>query len=139
MVPTMSATIADRLATFLLKITDGANLNSLRDNIRCLVTGVEMITKIFIRTFPSAEECELFESILQTKWPELLKGTSGVKFQAFRNAQAPHISTVVWEFPDEATQAAIEQLILDNISRFTKTLSPKTLTFSGARIMYLET
>ena len=139
MVPTMSATIADRLPTFLLKITDSANLNSLRDNIRCLVTGVEMITKIFIRTFPSAEECELFESILQTKWPELLKGTSGVKFQAFRNAQAPHISTVVWEFPDEATQAAIEQLILDNISRFTKTLSPKTLTFSGARIMYLET
>ena len=135
----MSATIADRLPTFLLKITDSANLNSLRDNIRCLVTGVEMITKIFIRTFPSAEECELFESILQTKWPELLKGTSGVKFQAFRNAQAPHISTVVWEFPDEATQAAIEQLILDNISRFTKTLSPKTLTFSGARIMYLET
>ena len=139
MVPTMSATIADRLAIFLLKITDSASLNSLRDNIRRLVTGVEMITKIFIRTFPSAEECELFESILQTKWPELLKGTSGVKFQAFRNAQAPHISTVVWEFPDEATQAAIEQLILDNISRFTKTLSPKTLTFSGARIMYLET
>ena len=137
--PTMSATIADRLAIFLLKITDSASLNSLRDNIRRLVTGVEMITKIFIRTFPSAEECELFESILQTKWPELLKGTSGVKFQAFRNAQAPHISTVVWEFPDEATQAAIEQLILDNISRFTKTLSPKTLTFSGARIMYLET
>ena len=139
MVPTMNATIADRLAIFLLKITDSASLNSLRDNIRRLVTGVEMITKIFIRTFPSAEECELFESILQTKWPELLKGTSGVKFQAFRNAQAPHISTVVWEFPDEATQAAIEQLILDNISRFTKTLSPKTLTFSGARIMYLET
>ena len=139
MVPTTSATIADCLATFLLKITDSADLNSLRDKLRCLVTGVEMITKIFIRTFPSAEECELFESILQTKWPELLKGTSGVKFQAFRNAQAPHISTVVWEFPDEATQAAIEQLILDNISRFTKTLSPKTLTFSGARIMYLET
>ncbi|MCH1483039.1 MAG: hypothetical protein L7W95_04155 [Alphaproteobacteria bacterium] len=68
----------------------------------------------------------------------MLKDTSGVKFQAFRNAQAPHISTVVWEFPDEATQATIEQLIVDNISRFTKTLSPKTLTFSGARIMYLE-
>ena len=138
MVPTISATIAERLATFLLKITDSANLNSLCVNIFGLLTGVEMITKIFIRTFPSAEECELFESILQTKWPELLKDTSGVKFQAIRNAQAPHISTVVWEFPDEATQATIEQLIVDNISRFTKTLSPKTLTFSGARIMYLE-
>tara|TARA_B100000963_G_scaffold157539_1_gene137089 strand:+ start:260 stop:556 length:297 start_codon:yes stop_codon:yes gene_type:complete len=98
-----------------------------------------MITKIFIRTFPSAEECELFESILQTKWPELLKDTSNIKFQAFRNAQAPHISTVIWEFPDEATQASIEKLIQDHIARFTKTLSPKTLTFSGTRVMHLET
>ena len=98
-----------------------------------------MITKIFIRTFPSAEECELFESILQTRWPELLKDTSNVKFQAFRNAQAPHISTVIWEFPDEATQATIEKLIQDHIARFTKTLSPKTLTFSGTRVMHLET
>ena len=98
-----------------------------------------MFTKIFIRTFPSAEECELFESILQTKWPDLLKDSQGVTFQAFRNAQAPHISTVVWEFPDEATQHQIETLIADNITRFTKTLSPKTLTFSGKRIMYLKT
>ena len=98
-----------------------------------------MITKIFIRTFPSAEECELFESILQTKWPELLKDTSNVKFQAFRNAQAPHISTVIREFPDAATQATIEKLIQDHIARFTKTLSPKTLTFSGTRVMHLET
>ena len=98
-----------------------------------------MFTKIFIRTFPSAEECELFESILQTKWPDLLKDASGVTFQAFRNTQAPHISTVIWEFPDEQTQHAIEQLIEENIVRFTKTLSPKTLTFSGKRIMYLKT
>ncbi len=100
---------------------------------------VIMITKIFIRTFPSAEECELFESILQTKWPSLLAGTSGIKFQAFRNAQAPHISTVVWEFPDETTQKQIEALIEEHISRFTKTLSPKTLTFSGKQIMHLQT
>lgn len=98
-----------------------------------------MFTKIFIRTFPSAEECELFESILQTKWPDLLKGSKDITFQAFRNAQAPHISTVIWEFPDEATQHAIEKLIEENIARFTKTLSPKTLTFSGKRMMYLKT
>ncbi len=98
-----------------------------------------MFTNILNRTFPSAEECELFESILQTKWPDLLGETEGVTFQAFRNDQAPHISTVVWEFPDEATQARIEELIQDNIVRFTKTLSPKTLTFSGKRIMYLKT
>jgi len=98
-----------------------------------------MFTKIFIRTFPSAEECELFESILQTKWPDLLKDAKGVTFQAFRNAQAPHISTVIWQFPDEATQHQIEMLIEENITRFTKTLSPKTLTFSGKRIMHLKT
>ena len=98
-----------------------------------------MFTKIFIRTFPSAEECELFESILQTKWPDLLKDETGVTFQAFRNAQAPHISTVIWGFPDEATQRKIEQMIEDNIVRFTKTLSPKTLTFSGKRVMNLKT
>ena len=98
-----------------------------------------MFTKIFTRTFPSAEECELFESILQTKWPDLLQDMTGVTFQAFRNAQAPHISTVIWEFPDEATQQKIEMMIEENIVRFTKTLSPKTLTFSGKRIMYLKT
>ena len=46
---------------------------------------------------------------------------------------------MVWEFPDEQTQHSIEQLIEENIVRFTKTLSPKTLTFSGKRVMYLKT
>jgi hypothetical protein len=46
---------------------------------------------------------------------------------------------VIWEFPDEATQRKIEQMIEDNIVRFTKTLSPKTLTFSGKRVMNLKT
>ena len=55
-----------------------------------------MFMKIFIRTFPSAEECELFESILQTKWPDLLKQAPGVRFRALSNKQAPHVSIVVW-------------------------------------------
>ena len=58
-----------------------------------------MYTKIFIRTFPSTEECELFESILQTRWPDLIGKASGVRFTAWRNPQTPHISTVIWEFP----------------------------------------
>mgnify|MGYP000571934209 CR=1 FL=1 len=37
-----------------------------------------MYTKIFIRTFPSTEECELFESILQTRWPDLIRKASGI-------------------------------------------------------------
>ena len=96
-----------------------------------------MYTKIFIRTFPSTEECELFESILQTRWPDLIKKASGVRFSAWRNPQTPHISTVIWEFPDEQAQRTIEKLIDEHISKFTKTLSPKTITFSGERKMEL--
>ena len=90
-----------------------------------------MFMKIFIRTFPSAEECELFESILQTKWPDLLKQAPGVRFRALSNKQAPHVSIVVWEFPDEKSQRLVEKMIDDNISRFAKTLAPKTMTVSG--------
>ena len=94
-----------------------------------------MIIKVFIRTFPSAEECELFESILQTKWPGLLENIPNVRFRAIKNEQTPHVSTVIWEFPDEATQKTIEQLIGENISRFTQTLSPKTMSVTGKTIM----
>jgi|TARA_Y100000813_G_C23990831_1_gene271126 hypothetical protein len=90
-----------------------------------------MFTKIFIRTFPSTEECELFESILQTRWPALIDRAEGVRFTAWRNPQTPHISTVIWEFPSESAQKTIEKLIEEHISKFTKTLSPKTITFSG--------
>ena len=37
-----------------------------------------MYTKIFIRTFPSDEECELFESLLKTRWLTLLEGIKDV-------------------------------------------------------------
>ena len=83
-----------------------------------------MYTKIFIRTFPSTEECELFESILQTRWPELIGKAAGVRFTAWRNPQTPHISTVIWEFPDEQAQRTIEKLIDQHISKFTKMQFP---------------
>jgi hypothetical protein len=97
-----------------------------------------MHCKIFIRTFPSTEECDLFESILQTRWPDLIKIVPGVTFNAYRNKKSPNISTVIWEFPNVEAQAKIEQMIDDNIHRFTKTLSPKTLSFSGDRTIHLE-
>jgi hypothetical protein len=97
-----------------------------------------MHCKIFIRTFPSTEECDLFESILQTRWPDLIKTVPGVTFNAYRNKKSPNISTVIWEFPNVEAQAKIEQMIDDNIHRFTKTLSPKTLSFSGDRTIHLE-
>ena len=90
--------------TFLLKATDNAKLKSSYVIVVSPSLGNLNDHKNLHPDIPSAEECELFESILQTKWPELLKDTSNVKFQAFRNAQAPHISTVIWEFPDAATR-----------------------------------
>ena len=44
-----------------------------------------MIIKIFVRTFTSQEDCELFESILETKWPNLLQTIKGVRFRAIKN------------------------------------------------------
>ena len=98
-----------------------------------------MYCKILIRTFPSTEECDLFESILQTKWPELIKTVPGVNFDAYRKKHSPNISTVVWQFPDsEAPPKKIERLIEENIQRFTATLSPKTMSFSGERTLHLN-
>lgn len=45
--------------------------------------------------------------------------------------QAPHVSIVVWEPPDENSQRLIEKMIDENISRFAKRLAPKTMTVSG--------
>ena len=59
-----------------------------------------MLIKIFVRTFPSAEDCELFESILETRWPNLLQEVKGVRFRALKNPQTPNVSVVLWEFPD---------------------------------------
>ena len=97
-----------------------------------------MHCKIFIRTFPSTEECDLFESILQTKWPELIKTVPGVNFDSYRNKHSPNISTVVWQFPNSEAQKKIERLIEENIQRFTATLSPKTMSFSGERTLHLS-
>ena len=97
-----------------------------------------MLCKIFIRTFPSTEECELFESTLQTRWSVLIKDVPGVTFDAYRTKQTPNISTVVWQFPDAASQKKIEKLIDENIKKFTATLSPKTMSFSGERTLHFE-
>lgn len=98
-----------------------------------------MYTKIFIRTFPSDEECELFESLLKTRWPSLLEGIPGVTFNAFKNMSQKNILTVVWFFPDKDIQVTVEKLIDEHISKFTKTLSPKTMSFSGENIFTLAT
>ena len=98
-----------------------------------------MYTKIFIRTLPSDEECELFESLLKTRWPTLLEGIQNVTFKAFKNMSQRNILTVVWFFPDIKKQENVEKLIEEHITKFTRTLSPKTMTFSGENIFALTT
>ena len=133
--PTIMATLIALEAIGLLKKIGNATFIV---SIICPQGEGFMFCKIFIRTFPPTEEADLFESILQTRWPSLLENFSGVSFGAYRNKQTPHILTVVWDFPDEATQAEIEKLIDEHIKKFTQTLSPKTVTFSGEEIISIK-
>ena len=90
-----------------------------------------MIIKIFVRTFTSKEDCELFESILETRWPNLLQNIKGVRFRAIKNPNTENVSVVLWEFPDNESMKIVEKLIQENISKYVKTLSPKTVEFTG--------
>jgi len=90
-----------------------------------------MLIKIFVRTFPSTEDCELFESILETRWPKLLQQVKGVRFRAIKNSKTPNVSVVLWEFPDLDSMKKIEKLIEENIAKYVKTLTPKTVQFTG--------
>ena len=91
-----------------------------------------MLIKIFVRTFPSIEDCELFESILETRWPKLLQQVKGVRFRAIKNSKTPNVSVVLWEFPDLDSMKKIEKLIEENIAKYVNTLAPKTVQFTGA-------
>ena len=93
--------------------------------------GEIMLIKIFVRTFASTEDCELFESILETRWPNLLQQVKGVRFRAMKNPQTPNVSVVLWEFPDADSMRKIDKLIDENIAKYVKTLSPKTIHFVG--------
>lgn len=90
-----------------------------------------MKIKIFVRTFTTNEDAELFNSLLKTKWPELLKGKKGVRFRLVQDAEKPHVSMVVWEFYSEKVQVEIENLIEAEILRFVRTLPNKQIHFQG--------
>jgi hypothetical protein len=90
-----------------------------------------MIIKIFIRTFTTAEDAEMFNSVLHTKWPTLLDGKGGARFRLVFDPKRPHVSTVIWEFENENVQSEIEKIISTEIVKFTKVLSNKEMEFSG--------
>ena len=90
-----------------------------------------MRIKILIRTFTSVEDAEMFNSVLHTKWPILLKGITGAGFRLVIDANKPHQSTVVWEFENEKIQQEIEAIIAKEIVRFTRALPNKETHFQG--------
>ena len=94
-----------------------------------------MKIKIFFRTFTTAEDAEMFNSVLHTKWPTLLEGKSGAKFRLLFDPKKPHVSTVIWEFENENIQKEIEKIISDEIVKFTKVLSNKEMEFSGKVVL----
>ncbi|MDA8891762.1 hypothetical protein N9I81_02905 [Planktomarina temperata] len=94
-----------------------------------------MKIKIFIRTFTTAEDAEMFNSVLHTKWPTLLGGKSGARFRLLFDPKKPHVSTVIWEFENENIQKEIEKIISDEIVKFTKVLSNKEMEFSGKVVL----
>ena len=86
---------------------------------------------VYKRQFSSNEDCELFESMLETKWPSLLQTVKGVRFRSLKNPNTPNVSVVIWEFPDKEIMKNIEKLIQENIQKYVKTLTPKTIEFTG--------
>ena len=94
-----------------------------------------MKIKIFFRTFTTAEDAEMFNSVLHTKWPTLLEGKSGARFRLLFDPKKPHVSTVIWEFENENIQKEIEKIISDEIVKFTKVLSNREMEFSGKVVL----
>lgn len=54
-----------------------------------------MQMKIFIRTFSSAVDAQMFNSVLNTKWPELIKPMTGARFRLLYSESTPNVSTGV--------------------------------------------
>ena len=92
------ATLTALNTTGLLKNIGSASLRFIKTHLSAKEQ-ICIVRSLFAH-FPQLKSCDLFESILQTKWPELIKTVPGVNFDAYRNKHSPNISTVVWQFPN---------------------------------------
>ena len=88
-----------------------------------------MKIKIFVRTFTSVEDAEMFNSVLHTKWPMLLKGKKGARFRLVVDEDKPHVSTVVWEFENAKIQKDIEAIIAKKLYDLRKHYPTKRCIF----------
>ena len=91
-----------------------------------------MQMKIFIRTFTTAVDAQMFNSVLHTKWPELIGSIKGARFRLLYDETTPNVSTVVWEFVDDKVQKKIEVIIEAEIAKFTQALPNRQVHYSGS-------
>tara|TARA_B100000497_G_scaffold70597_1_gene79370 strand:- start:51 stop:257 length:207 start_codon:yes stop_codon:yes gene_type:complete len=67
--------------------------------------------EIYIRAFTTPVDARMFNSVLHTKWPEMIASIEGARFRLLYNESTPTVSTVVWEFSNSEMQKEIEALI----------------------------
>mgnify|MGYP006879512603 FL=1 len=91
-----------------------------------------MQMNLYIRTFITPVDAQMFKSVLQTKWPEMIASIEGARFRLLYNESTPNVSTVGWEFSNSEVQKEIEALIKSEISKFTKALPNCPIHYSGA-------
>ena len=91
-----------------------------------------MQMKIFIRTFTTPVDAQMFNSVLHTKWPDLIASTKGARFRLLYDESTPNVSTVVWEFSNIKVQKEIEKLIEAEIAKFTQALPNRQVHYSGS-------
>ncbi len=91
-----------------------------------------MQMKIFIRTFTTPVDAQMFNSVLHTKWPDLIASTEGARFRLLYDESTPNVSTVVWEFSNIKVQKEIEKLIEAEIAKFTQALPNRQVHYSGS-------
>ena len=90
-----------------------------------------MQMKIYIRTFTTQVDAQMFNSVLHTKWPDMIASIEGARFRLLYNESTPNVSTVIWEFSSVEVQQEIEALIETEIAKFTQALPNRQVHYSG--------
>jgi len=91
-----------------------------------------MQMKIYIRTFTTPVDAQMFNSVLHTKWPDMIASIAWARFRLLHNESTPNVSTVVWEFSSVEVQKEIEALIETEKAKFTQALPNRQVHYSSS-------
>ena len=91
-----------------------------------------MQMKVYIRTFTTPVDAQMFNSVSHTKWPDMIASIAWARFRLLHNASTPDVSTVVSEFSSVEVQKEIEALIETEIAKFTQALPNRQVHYSGS-------